>query len=81
MTDELRGYFYDLATVEQGYVATSPGTETAMYRPWISACASETHPALAITSRLKMQNAVPAQVSYSGKEVRQSYFGAKMKTG
>jgi hypothetical protein len=65
MTDELQGYFYDLATVEEEFRAEvrryTLGMTPADFGPKI-----RTHPDLEITSRLKMQSAIDVDVSYGG---------------
>ncbi len=65
MTEELRDYFFDLATIEEEFRAEvrryTLGLTPRQFGPRI-----RTHPALMITSRLKMQAAIKAYVSYGG---------------
>jgi hypothetical protein len=65
MTDELRDYFFDLATIEEEFRSEvrryTLGLTPKQFGPRI-----RTHPALMITSRLKMQAAINAFVSYGG---------------
>jgi len=65
MTDELRDYFFDLATIEEEFRSEvrryTLGLTPRQFGPRI-----RTHPALMITSRLKMQAAIDAYVSYGG---------------
>jgi hypothetical protein len=65
MTDELRDYFFDLATIEEEFRAEvrryTLGLTPRQFGPKI-----RTHPALMITSRLKMQAAIDVDVSYGG---------------
>jgi hypothetical protein len=74
MTDELRGYFYDLATVEQEIRYDVARYERDGLKPIDFAVRIRTHPQLSITSRLKMQHAVACSMSYSGRQVQTIQF-------
>lgn len=74
MTDELRGYFYDLATVEQEIRYDARRYEAEALTPRDFGLRIRTHPTLAITSRLKMQAAVPCNVSLSGERIQTILF-------
>lgn len=77
LTSELESYFYDLATVEQEIRNDIEYYELRGLTPMEFAVSIRTHPCLNITSRLKMQNAVPAKVSYSGRRVQTVLFKHK----
>lgn len=74
MTDELRGYFYDLATVEQEIRYDILRYERETITPLQFAPRIRTHPQLMITSRLKMQHAVECDVSYSRQAIQTTMF-------
>jgi len=74
MTDELRGYFYDLATVEQEIRNDIQRYERETITPLQFAPRIRTHPQLMITSRLKMQHAVECEVSYSLQAIQTTMF-------
>jgi hypothetical protein len=65
MTGELKGYFFDLATIEAEFRAEvrryTLGLTPAQFGPRI-----RTHPDMSITSRLKMQKAIDVNVSFGG---------------
>jgi len=63
MTPELMEYFYDLATVEQEIRNDIARYEEDM-TPLQFGIRIKQHPALNITSQLKMQAAVPAEISF-----------------
>ena len=67
MTDDLRGYLYDLATVEQEIRHEIERYENGHLSPLEFGVRIRTHPHLAITSRLKMQHAVASSMSFSGR--------------
>lgn len=74
MSRELREYFYDLATVEEEIrrdIAryAREGLTPLQFGPKV-----RTHPALMITSRLKMQNAVRCSASFDEKRVQTTIF-------
>ena len=74
MTDELKGYFFDLATVEAEIRQDIRRYEQEQATPLDFAPRIRTHPQLAITSRLKMQHAVAASVSYSQQRPQTIHF-------
>jgi hypothetical protein len=74
MTNELRGYFHDLATVEQEIRNDILRYERESITPLQFAPRIRTHPKLMITSRLKMQRAVECDVSYSEKAIQTTMF-------
>lgn len=74
MTAELRDYFYDLATVEKEIRQEIDRYKSGHITPLEFAVRIRTHPQLAITSRLKMQHAVPAKMSFAGAEPQTLVF-------
>jgi hypothetical protein len=66
MTDELKGYFYDLATVEKEIRYDIDRYRGGTFTPKDFGVRIKTHPQLAITSSLKMQHAVRAALTYAG---------------
>lgn len=74
MTDELKSYFYDLATVEQEIRYDIARYERDGLTPTQFAVRIRTHPQLSITSKLKMQHAVSCSMSYSGRQVQTIQF-------
>ena len=66
MTDELRDYFYDLATVEREIRIDVDRYKNGLITPLEFGVRIRTHPHLAITSRLKMQHATVAKMSFAG---------------
>jgi len=74
MTDELRGYFYDLATVEQEIRNDIRRYQLENITPLQFGVRIRTHPVLSITARLKMQHAVPAKISFSGTRIQTFHF-------
>jgi len=74
MTDELKGYFYHLALVEREIRYDIDKYKNGHITPIEFGVRIRTHPVLAITSRLKMQRAVPAKMSFSGREVQTLVF-------
>jgi hypothetical protein len=66
MTEELARYFYYLATVEQEIRDDINLYDDQGMTPLEFGVRVRTHPDLSITSELKMQHAVPAEVSYNG---------------
>lgn len=65
MTDELTENFFDLATVEEEFRAEIK-RYTLQKTPADFGPRIRMHPSLGITSRLKMQAAVPSEVNYGG---------------
>lgn len=74
MTDELKGNFYDLATVEREMRIDIERYEREQLTPADFGVRIRTHPSLNITSPMKMRNAVEAQMSYSGERPQTIYF-------
>ena len=74
MTDELKSYFYDLATVEQEIRYDIARYERDGLTPTQFAVRIRTHPQLSITSKLKMQHARSCSMSYSGRQVQTIQF-------
>jgi hypothetical protein len=74
MSRELDGYFADLATVEQEIRNDIARYETEGLTPEQFGPRIRLHPSLSITSDLKMQHAIFAQVSFSGQLVQTILF-------
>lgn len=74
MTTELEQDFRDLARVEAEIRADVRRYEMENLTPEEFAVRIPTHPKLAVTSALKMQHAVEAQVSYSGRRLQTIMF-------
>jgi hypothetical protein len=74
LTTELRGFFYDLAAVEQEIRLDSRRYDLENLTPLDFAIRVRTHPQMSITSRLKMGSAVEAEISYSLKAVQTRLF-------
>jgi hypothetical protein len=74
MTDEMREWFRHLATVEQEIRYEIERYESERKTPEDLGVRIKTHPKLAITAAAKMQKAVPAQVSYSGRRLQTILF-------
>jgi Z1 domain len=79
MTEELEGYFYDLATVEQEIRNDIKLYEDASLTPTQFGVRIRVHPTLSITSRLKMTAAIPCKVSYSATLQQTTHFKHKDK--
>lgn len=77
MTDELRGYFYDLAGVEQEIRLDIQRYSKGDMTPLDFGVRIKTHPALEITARLKMQHAVKAKMAFNGRAVQTIVFPTK----
>lgn len=74
MTEELYGFFYDLATVERE-VRNDIGRYTELgVTPTEFAVRVRTHPELNITSPGKMGSVVEVPSSYSGREIQTTWF-------
>ena len=80
MTDELKKYFFDLATVEQEMRLDVLRYELQSLTPLEFAVRIRTHPKLTITSKLKMQAAILCDVSFSGRRVQTIVFSHKDKS-
>ncbi len=74
MTDELRLQFFDLATVEREIRMDISRYEREGKTPLELPVRIRTHPKLMVTARAKMQYAVDAQVSYSGRRLQTILF-------
>lgn len=74
MTDEMRGWFRDLATVEQEIRYDIERYEAEHKTPAQLGVRIRTHPKLAITAAAKMRRAARAQVSYSGRRLQTILF-------
>lgn len=79
MTQELRDYFFDLAAVEKEIRIEIERYKNGHVTPQDFAVRIRTHPQLAITSKLKMQHAVAASMSFGGREVQTIVFRYKDK--
>lgn len=74
MTQELRDYFFDLASVEREIRRDISRYKNGTVTPMDFAVRIRQHPALAITAKLKMQHAVVAQMAFNGREVQTIVF-------
>lgn len=74
MTDEMRGWFHHLATVEQEIRYEIERYETGHITPEQLGVRVRTHPKLAITAAAKMQHARRADASYSGRRIQTILF-------
>lgn len=74
MTDEMRGWFHHLATVEQEIRNDVARFETGHETPEQLGVRIRTHPKLAITAAAKMQAARRASASYSGRRIQTILF-------
>jgi hypothetical protein len=77
ITPELEGYFRDLSTVEQEIRNDIKRYELEGLTPLDFGVKIRTHPALSITSSLKMQKAVDCSVSYSNRRLQTILFKHK----
>lgn len=77
MTDEMRGWFHHLATVEQEIRYDIERLEVEHLTPEQFGIRIRTHPKLAITAAAKMQNARRAEASYSGRRLQTILFNHK----
>jgi hypothetical protein len=77
MTMELAHYFYDLATIEEEIRIDIRRYADENITPLDFAVRVRTHPNLNITSAMKMDAAVPAQVSYNNRRVQTVLFKRK----
>ncbi len=66
MTRKLRDYFFDLTTVEREICRDISRYKNGAVTPMRFAVRIRQHPALAITSKLKMQHAVQAKMAFNG---------------
>src|SRR5260370_41880176 len=74
MTNEVRQWFRHLATVEVEIRRDIRRYEEDNLTPEDFAVRIRTHPALAITSASKMQDAIKAEASYGGRRLQTRYF-------
>ncbi len=74
MTDELAGYFFDVATTEAEIRRDIENYDLLGVTPRQFGLKVRAHPDLAITAPLKMQFAVPTEVSYSETRVQTILF-------
>ncbi len=74
MTEELRDYFYDLASVEREIRQDIARYKNGTVTPMDFAVRIRQHPSLSITAKLKMQHAVQAQMAFNDKEVQTIVF-------
>lgn len=77
MTQELAGWFRDLATVEAEIRAEIERYHLEQLKPSMLAVKIRTHPAMTITNAAKMKGAVTATLSYSGKREQTILFSHK----
>lgn len=74
MTAELKGYFFDLATIEAEIRRDIENYALRGIKPSEFGVRIRTHPDLAVTATAKMQHAVHAKVSYDGHPVQTVLF-------
>ncbi|MFC8921998.1 Z1 domain-containing protein [Cellulosimicrobium sp. NPDC057127] len=74
MTDELAGWFRHLAMVEHEMRSDIDRYMTEDVTPLDFAVRLQTHPALLVTARAKMKDAVTASASYGGQRLQTHYF-------
>jgi hypothetical protein len=74
MTEELRDYFYDLATVEAEIRQDIERYADMGMTPEQFGVRIRTHPALAITARAKMQHAAQTRIAYDNNNVQTVLF-------
>lgn len=74
MTDEMRGWFHHLATVEQEIRYDVERLEVEHLTPEQFGVRIRTHPSLAVTSAAKMQHARTAEASYAGRRLQTILF-------
>lgn len=74
MTDEMRGWFHHLATVEQEIRYDVERLEVEHLTPEQFGVRIRTHPSLAITSAAKMRQARTAEASYAGRRLQTILF-------
>ncbi len=79
MTDEMRGWFHHLATVEQEVRYDVERLEVEHLTPEQFGVRIRTHPTLAITSAAKMQHARRAEASYAGRRLQTILFNHRDK--
>lgn len=77
MTDELKGYFFDLAGVEREIRIDIDRYSKGDMTPKEFGVRIRTHPKLEITSKLKMQSAVTAKMAFSGRAVQTIVFNTQ----
>jgi hypothetical protein len=77
MTEELRGWFRHLATVEAEMRVDIDRYMTANETPMTFAVRLRSHPKLLITAKAKMRSAVKAQAAYGGHLIESRYFDVR----
>jgi hypothetical protein len=77
ITDEMREWFHQLATVEEEIRYDIDRYETEHVTPEEVGVRIRTHPKLAITAAAKMRTATRAQASYSGRRIQTILFNHK----
>jgi Z1 domain len=77
ITDEMREWFHQLATVEEEIRYDIERYETEHVTPAEVGVRIRTHPKLAITAAAKMRTATRAQASYSGRRIQTILFNHK----
>lgn len=80
MTEELKGYFFDLSTVEEEIRYDIQRYFKENLTPLDFGVRIRRHPSLLITSRLKMRNIIDCEISYSGKRVQTTIFKVEDRT-
>lgn len=80
MTNELRGFFFDLATVEEEIRYDIQRYFKENLTPLDFGVRIRTHPSLLITSRLKMQDIIDCEISYSERRVQTTIFKVENRT-
>ena len=80
MTDEMRGWFHHLATVEQEIRYDIERYESEHLTPLQLGVRIRTHPQLAITAAAKMRQARTAAASYSGRRIQTILFNHRDET-
>jgi hypothetical protein len=74
LTDEMRGWFHHLATVEAEIRSDIERYDDEHVTPLDVGVAIRTHPKMAITAASKMRGAVDGEVSYSGRRLQTILF-------
>lgn len=74
MTDELRTWFYDLATIEADLRQELARYADGMITPTEVVPKIRTHSSLSITAAAKMQDAVDAKIGFSGRRIQTIHF-------
>ncbi|KKN19919.1 hypothetical protein LCGC14_0940910 [marine sediment metagenome] len=80
MTNEFKGYFLDLATVEEEIRYDIQRYFKENLTPLDFGVRIRRHPSLLITSRLKMQDIIDSEISYSERRVQTTIFKVEDRT-